>query len=151
MSITPEVPAKTLSELVARQIRVAMAVEDIRQSQLARKMGKTEQWLSVRLRGRQAIDVNDLHEFAIALNVNVLDLMPSREDAARAAGREDPRRGVNTPYLRLGETDGPSFTPEPAIRPIGGGRRGATRPPSTPRANKIRPGGARPAVLPRAC
>lgn len=88
MSITPEVPAKTLSELVARQIRIAMAIEDIRQSELARRMSKTEQWLSVRLRGKQAIDLNDLLLFARALNVGVHQLMPSPEEAGSALATE---------------------------------------------------------------
>lgn len=84
MSITPEVPAKTFTELVARQIRIAMAVENIRQSELARRMKKTEQWVSVRLRGRQPIDVNDMLLFARALEVGVHQLMPSPEEAEEA-------------------------------------------------------------------
>jgi transcriptional regulator with XRE-family HTH domain len=87
MSITPEVPAKTLMQMVATRIRVAMAVEDIRQSELARRMGKNEQWLSVRLRGKQAIDLNDLLMIAKALGVGIHDLLP---DADQAAGAADP-------------------------------------------------------------
>ncbi len=85
MSITPEVNAKTLTQLVATEIKVQMARADVRQSQLARKIGKTEQWLSVRLRGRQPIDINDLHLIAKGLDVGVHDLLPPPEEAADAA------------------------------------------------------------------
>lgn len=85
MSITPEVSAKSLTQLVATEIKVAMARGDVRQSQLARKLGKNEQWLSVRLRGVQPIDMNDLHRIAEALGVGVHDLLPSPDVAAGAA------------------------------------------------------------------
>lgn len=84
MSITPEVSAKTLTQLVATEIKVQMARADVRQSQLARNMGKTEQWLSVRLRGRQPIDLNDLNLIAGSLGVGVHDLLPPPEIAAKA-------------------------------------------------------------------
>ena len=84
MTITPEAPAKTLTQLVATEIKVQMARSDVRQSQLARKIGKTEQWLSVRLRGIQPIDVNDMMLIARALGVGVHDLLPSPEEAAKA-------------------------------------------------------------------
>lgn len=85
MSITPEVSAKTLTQLVATEIKVQMARADVRQSQLAREIGKTEQWLSVRLRGRQPIDLNDLALVANALGVGVHQLLPPPEIASRAA------------------------------------------------------------------
>ena len=86
MSITPEVSAKTLTQLVATEIRVQMARADVRQSQLAREIDKTEQWLSVRLRGRQPIDLNDLALIAKALGVGVAELLPPPDVAARAVG-----------------------------------------------------------------
>lgn len=85
MSITPEVNAKTLTQLVATEIKVQMARADVRQSQLAREIGKTEQWLSVRLRGRQPIDMNDLALIAKGLKVGVHDLLPSPDEAASAS------------------------------------------------------------------
>jgi transcriptional regulator with XRE-family HTH domain len=85
MSIAPEASAKTLSQMVATRIRIAMAVEDIRQAELSRRIGKNEQWLSVRLRGRQPIDMNDLLLFARALGVGIHDLLPTAEEAAEAA------------------------------------------------------------------
>lgn len=84
MTITPEASAKTLTQLVATEIRVQMARSDVRQSQLAREIGKTEQWLSVRLRGRQPIDLNDLMLIAKALDVGIHQLLPSPDVAATA-------------------------------------------------------------------
>jgi transcriptional regulator with XRE-family HTH domain len=85
MSISPEPAAKTLTQLVATEIRVQMARADVRQSQLARELGKTEQWLSVRLRGKQPIDLNDLALIARALGVSVHQLLPPADIAANAA------------------------------------------------------------------
>jgi transcriptional regulator with XRE-family HTH domain len=85
MSTSPEAPAKTLTLLVARRIKHAMVDEDILQSELARRMGKNEQWLSVRLRGRQSIDVNDLALIAKALGVGLSELIPSDDEAASAS------------------------------------------------------------------
>ena len=115
MSITPEVTAKTLTQLVAVEIKVAMARADVRQSQLAREIGKTEQWLSVRLRGRQPIDINDLALIAKGLGVGVHTLLPSPEEAAEAV---DPRNTVRYSALderptrpRDNRPNGRSFVP----------------------------------------
>lgn len=43
-------------------------------------------WVSLRLRGMQPIDLNDLLLFARALDVEVHDLMPPPEIAAKAVG-----------------------------------------------------------------
>ncbi|GIE35948.1 hypothetical protein Ait01nite_089930 [Actinoplanes italicus] len=84
MSIMPEVSAKTLTQLVAVEIRVAMARENIKQSELARRIGRTEQWLSVRRTGKQPIDLNDLALIAKGLGVAIQDLLPTEEAMARA-------------------------------------------------------------------
>jgi transcriptional regulator with XRE-family HTH domain len=85
MSIEPEAPAKTLTQLVATEIKVAMARRDVRQSELAREIGKTEMWLSVRLRGRQPIDMNDLALIARGLGVGIHELLPTPDEAASAS------------------------------------------------------------------
>lgn len=66
----------SLSERVAEEIRVILARRRMRQSQLARLVGANEQWVSVRLRGIQPIDLNDLERFAHALQVSVFELLP---------------------------------------------------------------------------
>ncbi len=100
MTITPEAPAKTLTQLVATEIRVQMARADVRQSQLAREIDKTEQWLSVRLRGRQPIDLNDLALIAKALGVGVHELLPPPDVAARAADAQATASYLEAPVRR---------------------------------------------------
>ena len=58
MTTTPE-QTVTLAALVAAEIRAMMGRLDVRQAELARRLGENDQWLSIRLRGRAAIDIND--------------------------------------------------------------------------------------------
>lgn len=102
MTTTPERTA-TLTSLVAAEIRAQMGRLDVRQSELARRMGETDQWMSMRLKGRTPIDINELSRIAKALGLGVHQLLPSPDEAARAA---DPRitHGyatvpVQTPFL----------------------------------------------------
>jgi transcriptional regulator with XRE-family HTH domain len=86
MTTTPEKRTATLSELVAEEIRALMGRRRMTQAQLARGISKTEMWVSLRLRGRQPLDMNDLFLIAQALEVGVHDLLPPPEIAAGAAG-----------------------------------------------------------------
>lgn len=86
MTITPEGRTATLSELVAQEIDSVRGRRRMSQAQLARSMGKTPMWVSLRLRGLQPIDMNDLLLFARALEVGVHDLLPPPEVAAGATG-----------------------------------------------------------------
>lgn len=85
MTTTPVGHAKTLTQLVARQIKIAMIDADMRQSTLARRIGKSEQWLSVRLRGVQPIDLNDLARIARGLEVSIHQLLPDADTADSAS------------------------------------------------------------------
>jgi transcriptional regulator with XRE-family HTH domain len=103
MTMTPEAPAKTLTQLVALEVRLEMVRQDMKQSDLARTIGKNEQWLSVRLRGKQPIDVNDLGLIARGLGVPYTSLLPSAEAAAAATSATmdlkstPPERTIPTP------------------------------------------------------
>lgn len=85
MTTTPERRTATLSELVAQEIDSVRGRRRMSQAQLARAMGKTPMWISLRLRGLQPIDMNDLMLFASALDVGVHDLLPPPDVAAGAA------------------------------------------------------------------
>lgn len=85
MTTTPERRTATLSELVAEEIGAALGRRRWSQAQLARAIGKTQMWVSLRMRGIQPIDMNDLGLIANALEVGVHELMPSPEAAAGAA------------------------------------------------------------------
>lgn len=107
MTTTPERTA-TLTSLVAAEIRAQMGRLDVRQSELARRLGENDQWVSTRLKGRTPINLNDLHRFAKALGLNVFDLMPNREEAGRAAPQaiasyqEQPVRRIDHAAVRSG-------------------------------------------------
>lgn len=117
MSIQPEDSAKTLTQLVAMEIRVAMTRADIKQSELARRIGKTEQWLSVRLRGKQPIDLNDLALIAGGLNVGFQALLPPTEVLAAA---------INNPKVVSGQLSR-SVAPAPKAHPVRSRQRPAGR------------------------
>lgn len=133
MTTTPERTA-TLTSLVAAEIRAWMGRLDVRQSELARRMGETDQWMSMRLKGRTPLDLNELQRIAEALGVPVLDLLPR---SVRAAG------GVNlslTPVVRSARATS-AGTPlrRTASRPMVPTRRDSVRPVSGIPAEHRRP------------
>lgn len=75
IDVTPTA-TDSLNGRVAAQTRAVMAFHQIRQSELARKIGVTEQWLSVRLRGRQEIGLGDLEKIAAGIGVQPAELFP---------------------------------------------------------------------------
>lgn len=86
MTTAPERRTATLTELVAQEIDSIRGRKRMSQAQLARAMGKAPMWVSLRLRGMQPIDMNDLLLFANALGVGIHDLLPTPEIAAQARG-----------------------------------------------------------------
>jgi transcriptional regulator with XRE-family HTH domain len=128
MTTTPVGNAKTLTQLVGTQIRIAMVKQDMRQSQLARAIGKTEQWLSVRLRGRQPIDLNDLALIASGLEVPVADLMPSEEDLSRLVVRRGDTGENLPPADRPTRIVSRPIDNRPSARPGAGNSAGLRRP-----------------------
>lgn len=138
MTTMPERTA-TLTSLVAAEIRAQMGRLDVRQSELARRMGENDQWVSTRLKGRTPIDLNDLHRFARALDVEVYELLPSREQAARAAMPSGIRRSVNVPWRTGSRSADVSPVASPAYGPFGGGRHDSVRPVSAVPGTRTRP------------
>lgn len=139
MTTTPE-RAATLTSLVAAEIRAWMGRLDVRQSELARRMGENDQWMSMRLKGRTPIDLNELQRIATALGLSVLDLMPPPEvaAAARAVTNERLPHVGRTATLRSAKRRGDG-TIGHNHSPIGYGRRDSTRPESPIAANRRRP------------
>lgn len=121
MTTTPERRTATLSELVAQEIDSVRGRKRWSQAQLARAIGKTEMWVSLRLRGKQPIDMNDLALIARALDVGVHELLPPPDAARKAASDSEP----NVPL------DHPS--------PFGPQRRDPSRPPGTTGPRQRRP------------
>lgn len=140
----------TLSALVAEEIRALMARKRMSGRQLATQLAVSPSWVSYRLTGTQAIDLDDLALIANALSVSVLDLMPPQAASRGAGGRS----GTPTQTIvRVDSSDHPMadqpITPRPTGRtahhvaagasPIGGGRKDAARPVSAIPASRRRP------------
>lgn len=97
----------------------------VRQSELARKLGESDQWLSMRLRGRTPLDINEIWRIARALGVSVHQLLPPAEVVAQAA---DPSATVA--YLALAGQPPSTRRPRdnrPAGRPSGATTDGVVR------------------------
>lgn len=99
----PGRPATSLSDAVAKEIRVLLVRREMKQTELAARLGVNEMWLSRRLRGAQALDLNDLDRIAAVLEVQITDLLPRREEGhlITTGGSGSPtRRGTNDRSVR---------------------------------------------------
>jgi len=67
-----------LSDQVAEEIRVLLVRRRRSASDLARQIGMTQPYLSRRLTGEVALDLDDLQRIARALDVDIHDLLPAR-------------------------------------------------------------------------
>lgn len=114
------------------------------QAQLAREIGKTEMWMSLRLRGKQPIDMNDLALIARALDVGVHELLPAPEIAALAKTGLSPSSDGFT--LSGNVIDSRPLPHSPFDR----GPREHTRPTSAEKGSRRRPQPMRPGNRPMA-
>jgi transcriptional regulator with XRE-family HTH domain len=85
MTQEPERPA-TLSRLVGRQIKVALVLKDMSGRDLAAQLGVSPSWVSYRLSGKQEIGIDDLHQIATVLGVDLSELL---SPAVAAKANED--------------------------------------------------------------
>jgi transcriptional regulator with XRE-family HTH domain len=69
-------PVGTLRTGVAEEVRVMLARKRVSGLQLAERIGHSQAYISRRLNGETAFDVDDLERIAIALGVTVYDLLP---------------------------------------------------------------------------
>lgn len=99
-----------LTVQVAEEIRAMMARRRMTGAGLARALGVSEAWVSYRLSGKQAIDLNDLERIAEVLGIAPQDLLPPPIGAAsrRELWRSHQAGGDIGQYH------------SPAVRPIGG-------------------------------
>lgn len=127
MTITPERASRTLSDLIAEEIRVALTRQRMSQRQFAARLGVSPAWLNYRLTGVQEIGVNDLNRIAKALDMTVFDLMPSAEAVAQAATNPPAiPRYLDLPVRFDVHTDRP-IDNRPSARPGAGASSGPTR------------------------
>lgn len=137
MNTQPGVAPQSLTEQVATEIRVQLARQGIRQSDLARKLGRNDQWLSVRIRGTQPIDLSDLEEIAAGLGVAVADLLPESVQLVtdQEVIKSRPLRTRPTRHAKSGVKPTARYSPRPD-RPSDGrpkGRAEKQAPPSNVR------------------
>jgi len=117
-----DVTTRPLTELVAEEIRVLMLRRGIKGARLAGALGVSAAWVSYRLNGQQAIDLNDLERIAGVLEVDAVDLVraaigsttlrypdahipqPRRPRDSRPAGRSDSHAPRDGRPRRIGQT-----------------------------------------------
>lgn len=99
--------ASHLREGVAEEVRALLARKRLAGAKLALAIGKSEMYVSRRLRGETAFDLDDLERIADVLGVAVADLLPQ---SARVSGQP-----VITPKPNL--TERPSMRPTATTRP----------------------------------
>ncbi len=106
--------------------------------QLAKLMGVSQPYLSRRLNGAVAFDLQDLEQIAVALDLNVLDLI----NGAGAGLKKTKASAHQTTRKR---DDHPTIT-----GPIMNSRRDPTRPKTADAPNRRRPVAKRPPARPMA-
>lgn len=85
--------SQTLSDYAAGEIRATLARRQLTGKELASKLGVSRSWISYRLTGTTEIGLNDLQRIALALDIEVTDLLPTPAD------RDDqPPRRIRTAY-----------------------------------------------------
>lgn len=69
-----------MREHVAEEVRALLGRQKISGSELARRLGFTQRYMSRRLTGETPFDIDDLEKVAKMLNVEVADLLPRRNE-----------------------------------------------------------------------
>lgn len=155
MATTPEGDPRTLSDLVAEEIRVALTRQRMSQRGFAAKLGVSPAWLNYRLTGQQEIGLNDLFQIASVLGVDLDELLtPDVKAKATDTGKEAKRDFDPAPtessvtkrhsFVDLAKGVIPTVQPRPGTPPNGQAKRVQNRPVSAVPARKRRP---RPVLL----
>ena len=74
--------ATPMRELVAEEIRALLGRRKMSASELARRMGVSQKYMSRRITGETAFDVDDLNAIAAVLGVEVATLIPRRSGSS---------------------------------------------------------------------
>lgn len=90
--------ATSLSAYAAEEVRVLLVRRQMKQTELATRLGVTEMWLSRRLRGVQSLSLDELAQIAEVLGVYPTDLLPRPSEGrliTTAATRAQPGETPN--------------------------------------------------------
>jgi transcriptional regulator with XRE-family HTH domain len=144
--------ARRLGPAFAEEVRVLLARKRISAVQLAKLMGVSQPYLSRRLNGAVAFDLDDIERIGQVLDVDPLSILPKGVGAGGDGGTNDrltPKPARPTPSRRTDEPrrarlvfDSPDRQPQGPSSHV---RRGSTRPVSAIPASTRRPAGGRPA------
>lgn len=132
MSTAPITRDNTLNNQVAGEIRAWMGRREMTQADVARALDENEMWVMRRIRGRQAMTIEDLQRIAAVLRVSVLDLFPPNTTNARL-----PQLNPTAPADRLIGRTSPHATI--GLSPMAEQRRDPRRPSSPIPASRRRP------------
>lgn len=119
MSETETQSVAPMRERIAEEIRALLGRRMLSASELARRIGATQPYISRRLTGDIAFDVDDLVKIAAVLGVEVADLFPREGRTVVFAG--ETRRQTTQPKSLLARKGRPNghirhSAPSPASR-----------------------------------
>jgi transcriptional regulator with XRE-family HTH domain len=72
----------TLADMVAAEVRAHLARRQLTGTAFANAIGRSEMYVSRRLRGEIPFDLADIEQVATFLGITVADLLPAPERAA---------------------------------------------------------------------
>lgn len=113
-----------LREGVAEEVRALIGRRRTTGAKLAEAIGRSEMYVSRRLRGETAFDLDDLERIAAILNVEVSDLLPRRNEGRTVVIAGEPRMQTTVPKLHLTDQPHPIGSPN-RTAPASGTRRPA--------------------------
>lgn len=99
---------RPLRESTSEEIRSLMARRRVTGVTLAARIGRSQSYVSRRLTGDTAFDVDDLERIALVLGVGVHELLPSLErGVTKALGSVDDKSSTRPQNRPAGRTTGP--------------------------------------------
>lgn len=130
-----------LRERVAEEVRALLARKMMTGAELAEAIGRSPMYVSRRVRGEVAFDLDDMQRLAEVFGVEVNALIPK---SAGLSGQKD-----KGDYMQAAPPVEAKRADPLAPRPIARSARPDPVRPSAARGSSRRPAGARPTVLPR--
>ena len=102
-----------MREVIAEELRAVLARRRLSASELARRMGVSQPYISRRLTGDTALDIDDLEQIAGILGMEIADLfpMPGRVITTYATGRANDRQ-VTREYPGVADRTRPNGHPK---------------------------------------
>jgi hypothetical protein len=146
---------RLLRERVAEEVRALLARRMMTGADLAAAIGRSPMYVSRRVRGEVAFDLDDMERLAGVFGVEVADLLPRSAGSSQVAGRGSARSALNDSSTHVAASAAATDPngPRPSVRatrhvaasgsPYGGGRRDAARPVSAVPFSKRRPAAVR--------